>query len=288
MFSRQHQPSAVMHFAASIVVADSVAQPIPYYENNTVNTLRLLKVCSEFGTDKIIFSSTAAVYGETDEKYISETTLPCPKSPYGRSKLADEWIINDVSQAESLSYVILRYFNVAGASSNGLLGQRSPNATHLIKRACEAALIRRKKLTLFGDDYDTDDGTCVRDYIHVEDLASAHLKALNYLEREGKSITLNCGYSRGYSVKEVVNTLNGLINEPISFEIGARRAGDLSSVVAKSDLIREVLGWQPQYEDLASIIASSYKWEKMLYARRENSAIELPLDADLRAATLNR
>ncbi len=254
---------AVIHFAASIVVPDSVEDPIRYYENNTVNALKLFKACVKHGVNKIIFSSTAAVYGNTSEGSVTEEDPVAPENPYGLSKLMDEWILRDISKAHELSYVVLRYFNVAGADPELRIGQKFPNATHLIKVACEAALGKREKVTIFGDDYPTPDGTGVRDYIHVEDLASAHIKAYEYLaDGKRESLTLNCGYGRGFSVKEVIEEVEKTNNVKVPHEIGSRRPGDVGALIANSDKLKKKLGWVPQFDSLSQIVKSAFQWEK--------------------------
>jgi UDP-glucose 4-epimerase len=258
---------AVAHLAASIVVPDSVADPIAYYDNNTAGTIQLLKACTAAGVQRLVFSSTAAVYGDQPGEPIAETAPTRPASPYGRSKLMDEWILRDLAAASPLRSVVLRYFNVAGADLRGRIGQRFPNATHLIKVACETALGKRARLTVFGDDYPTRDGTCIRDYIHVEDLAAAHLKALDYLQAGGASTTLNCGYGRGSTVREVIEAVEAAAERALPVVTAARRPGDVGEVVADASAIRRVLGWQPRYDDLGLIVASALRWEKKLDAR---------------------
>lgn len=258
----QHQFTAVLHFAASMVVPESVAHPLDYYANNTRNTLNLLRCCQAFGVNQFVFSSTAAVYGNTEEEAVTESTATWPINPYGRSKLASEWIIQDFGKTSDLRYVILRYFNVAGADPEMRIGQFSPKATHLIKVSCQAALGKRPSVSIFGTDFPTPDGTGVRDYIHVEDLAAAHVKALAYLQAGWESQVLNCGYGHGYSVREVIAKVKELsgINFPV-FEEG-RRNGDPACVIADSTRIREVLGWQPQYDRLETIVKNTLEWER--------------------------
>jgi len=257
----QHQFSAVLHFAASLIVPESVARPLDYYSNNTRNTLNLLQCCSLTGINKIIFSSTAAVYGEPEKIPVTESTPTQPINPYGRSKLMSEWLIQDYAAASDLEYVILRYFNVAGADPMGRLGQISPNATHLIKVACDAALNRRSELFIFGTDFPTPDGTAIRDYIHVEDLASAHLDALRYLEKGNQSEVFNCAYGQGYSVREVVERVKAISETDFPVIETKRRPGDPACVMAESDKIRQMLNWQPRYNDLDTIIATTLAWE---------------------------
>ena len=258
----EHQFSAILHFAASILVPESLQKPLAYYSNNTANTLNLLKCCQQFGVNKFIFSSTAAVYGETDDSPVVESAATNPVNPYGKSKLMSETIIRDYSEASDLRYVILRYFNVAGADISGRIGQSGKKAAHLIKVACDAALGIRDSVSIFGTDYQTPDGTGIRDYIHVEDLATAHLNALSYLQDGRESQILNCGYGTGYSVREVLSTVRRVSG--VEFEIveTARRKGDPACVIACGDRIKEVLGWQPQYNSLETIVRSTLDWEK--------------------------
>ncbi|NJM19364.1 MAG: UDP-glucose 4-epimerase GalE [Richelia sp. RM1_1_1] len=257
----QHKFSAVLHFAASLIVPESIARPLDYYSNNTRNTLNLLQCCSLTGINKIIFSSTAAVYGEPEKIPVTESTPTQPINPYGRSKLMSEWLIQDYAAASDLKYVILRYFNVAGADPSGRLGQISPNATHLIKVACDAALNRRSELLIFGTDFPTPDGTAIRDYIHVEDLASAHLGALRYLEKGHQSEVFNCGYGQGYSVREVVERVKAISETNFPVIETKRRLGDPACVMAESDKICRMLNWQPNYNNLDTIIGTSLAWE---------------------------
>ena len=258
----KHQFSAVLHFAASLVVPESVAQPLDYYANNTRNTLNLLRCCSIMGVNKLIFSSTAAVYGEPRENPVTELTPTLPINPYGRSKLMSEWMIQDHGLASHLRYVILRYFNVAGADLGGRIGQNSSNATHLIASACNAALNRQPEFKIFGNDFPTPDGTGIRDYIHVEDLAAAHVDGLRYLEQDGESQILNCGYGKGYSVRQVVERVKAIagVNFPV-IEV-ARRPGDPACVTADAEKIKQVLNWQPKYSNLDHIISSFLAWER--------------------------
>jgi UDP-glucose 4-epimerase len=224
----------------------------------------LIETCLEKGVERFVFSSTAAVYGMPDQLPVPETAPTQPINPYGRSKLITEWMLGDVAAsgaARGFRHVILRYFNVAGASGDGTLGQATENATHLIKVACEAACGAREKVTVFGTDYPTADGTCIRDYIHVDDLARAHLDALRYLEQDGAPDTFNCGYGRGFSVREVLGMVEKVSGAKLRIEEGARRAGDAAELVADSTKIRKVLGWQPEDEDLGVICSSAYRWE---------------------------
>ena len=257
----KHQFSAVLHFAASLSVPESVARPLDYYANNTRNTLNLLRCCSVMGVNQIIFSSTAAVYGEVGENPVTESVRTQPINPYGRSKLMSEWLIKDYAAASSLRYVIIRYFNVAGAEPGGRLGQISVNATHLIAAAINAALKRKKEVRIYGTDFSTPDGTGIRDYIHVEDLATAHLDALRYLQQNGESQILNCGYGQGYSVREVISRVKAISGVDFPVIETNHRPGDPACVTACADKISKVLGWQPKYNDLDKIVHTSLAWE---------------------------
>ncbi|MFQ5783236.1 MAG: UDP-glucose 4-epimerase GalE [Alphaproteobacteria bacterium] len=256
--------AAVLHFAASIVVPESVAHPLDYYSNNTANTLRLVRCCAAFGVERFVFSSTAAVYGEPPDGGADETAPTSPINPYGASKLMSEWILRDHAASSGFRHVTLRYFNAAGADFGGRIGQSFPGATHLIKVACEAIVGVRPSVTIFGTDYDTPDGTGIRDYIHVEDLARAHLDALSYLESGGESVVLNCGYGKGYSVREVLDCVMATADATITVNEGERRAGDPPRLVANSKRIRSVLGWTPQHDDLETIVATALAWERKL------------------------
>ncbi|WP_408098782.1 UDP-glucose 4-epimerase GalE [Peredibacter sp. HCB2-198] len=253
---------AVLHFAGSIVVPDSVSDPLGYYQNNTVNSHFLLTLCQKYGVDKFIFSSTAAVYGMPDDGVCREDSPLAPINPYGQSKLMTEHMLKDLSFASDFRYVALRYFNVSGADPEGRVGQSFPKATHLIKVASETACGKREKMDIFGTDYPTLDGTCVRDYIHVSDLADAHVKALEYLAKGGKSEVLNCGYGHGFSVREVISRVKEITGVNFPVVEGPRRAGDPASLTAKADRIQQVIGWKPKYDDLNIIIKSAYEWEK--------------------------
>ncbi len=257
----QHKFSAVLHFAASLIVPESVARPLDYYTNNTRNTLNLLQCCRVMGVNQIVFSSTAAVYGEPKQNPVTESAETKPINPYGRSKLMSEWVIEDYGAASDLRYVILRYFNVSGAEPGGRLGQMSANATHLIKVACDAALKKKSELKIFGTDFPTTDGTAIRDYIHVEDLARAHVDALRHLEKGGESQTLNCGYGMGYSVRQVVERVKAISGVDFPVIETSRRPGDPASVVSCADKIRQVLKWQPKYNNLDTIIDTTLAWE---------------------------
>jgi UDP-glucose 4-epimerase len=263
----EHGVTEIAHFAARIVVPDSVSDPLGYYLNNTVKTRALLESAVRGGVRHVIFSSTAAVYGEPAVSPVPEEIALNPINPYGRSKLMSEWMLADVARAHGLSFVALRYFNVAGADPRGRSGQSSPNATHLIKVASQAALGQRAGLEIFGTDYATPDGTCVRDYIHVTDLARAHLAALDHLRPGGGSLTLNCGYGRGYSVAEVVEVVKKVSGVDFPVKRSPRRPGDPASLVAKADRIRAELGWTPEHDDLEQIVRQALDWEEKLRTR---------------------
>ncbi len=268
----EHGIDTVMHFAAHTIVPESVENPLKYYKNNTANTRNLLECCQNHGVEHFVFSSTAAVYGEPDNPVMSEDSPTAPINPYGMSKLMSEHMIRDLSKASHLRHVILRYFNVAGSDPNGIIGQRTRNATLLIKVAAEVAVGKRPHIYIFGTDYNTPDGTGVRDYIHVEDLASAHLKALDYLRNQGESTTLNVGYGHGYSVREVLDTVSRVNGSPISIIEQGRRAGDPPMLIAQSDKAKQVLDWQPQYDDLETIVRNAIDWERKLMAEEQEKA----------------
>ncbi len=256
---------AVLHFAASVVVPESVSNPAKYYKNNTFNTLQLLEICQDFKIKYFIFSSTAAVYGEPNNSIISESQLCNPINPYGHSKLFSEQMIYDFSRINpDFKFVILRYFNVAGASLDNSIGQSTKNATHLVKIAAECAANKRDAISIFGTNFNTPDGTCVRDYIHVVDLANAHLAALKYLQAGGKSDVFNCGYGKAYSVRDVINCMQEVSG--VSFKINEQsaRAGDPASLSANNSKIRDAFDWKPQYDDLKIICKTAYDWEKKL------------------------
>ena len=263
---RDHSVTTVMHFAAHTIVPESVSNPLKYYGNNTCSTRSLLQSCSEAGVKHFVFSSTAAVYGIPEGGVASEESPTQPINPYGTSKLMSEMMLRDLGAATSLRYVVLRYFNVAGSDPRGRIGQSTINGTLLTKVACETAVGKRPHISIFGTDYPTNDGTGVRDYIHVEDLASAHLYALDYLRKGGESQTLNCGYGHGYSVREVISMVNKLHGQAITTVEQPRRAGDPPSLISKAERIRKVLGWTPKHDDLAVIIQSQLDWEKRLLA----------------------
>ncbi|MGH8221445.1 MAG: UDP-glucose 4-epimerase GalE [Woeseiaceae bacterium] len=252
---------AVMHFAASIVVPESVSEPLKYYRNNTINLLALLETCARHGVPRLVFSSTAAVYGLPPGGRVTEESPLAPISPYGASKMMAERILMDAAAATGLRYAILRYFNVAGADPQGRIGQATADATHLIKVACETALGRRPAMPIYGTDYPTPDGTCIRDYIHVEDLARAHLAALDYLAGGGANEVLNCGYGHGHSVREVVEAVRRVSGRPVLTRDAPRRAGDPVELVADNSRIRRVLGWQPRHDDLDYIVKTAWEWE---------------------------
>ena len=261
---QRHRFQAVLHFAASIVAPESVAKPLKYYSNNTRNTLNLLTLCSRFAVEYFIFSSTAAVYGMPEQGVASEDTATIPINPYGTSKLMSEWMLRDTAFAHGMTYVALRYFNVAGADPLMRMGQRTPDATHLIKVCCQTALGMREGVSIFGTDYQTPDGTGIRDYIHVEDLAAAHSDALSYLESGGKSVVLNVGYGHGSSVREVIRVMKDITRVDFPVREAPRRPGDPAILVAKADNIRHLLGWRPRYNDLRSIVADAWKWEQKI------------------------
>ncbi|MFT7461604.1 MAG: UDP-glucose 4-epimerase [Planctomycetota bacterium] len=260
---KQYDINSVIHFAGSIIVEESVEKPIKYYENNTLVSLRLIESCINENVGNFIFSSTAAVYGDNATVPVKESSLLSPINPYGHSKAMTEQILKDAANSSSLTYIALRYFNVAGADPQRRSGQRSKQSTHLIKIACETALGRRDQITVFGNDYATMDGTCVRDYIHVSDLASAHVKALEYLQTSNDSMVLNCGYGTGYSVTQVLDTLQEIISARINIVQGDRRPGDAAELVADNTLLTSILAWQPEYNDLKTIIYDALEWEKI-------------------------
>ncbi len=263
--------SAIIHLAASIIVPESVENPLKYYLNNTVNTTNLINLASKYGVEKFIFSSTAAVYGEPDEVPVKETTKTAPINPYGRSKLMSEQVLIDTAKANSnFKYVILRYFNVAGADMNGAkslesinprIGQSFPNATNLIKVVAETAVGKRDKIYIFGDDFETKDGTGIRDYIHVDDLAQAHIKALEFLD-ENRSEIFNCGYGHGFSVKEVIDMVKRVSGVDFAVETAPRRENDPAISISDNSKIKSKMDWQPKYDNLELICKSALEWEK--------------------------
>lgn len=264
----EHEIDAIAHFAAKLVVPESVADPLGYYLNNVANARNLIETAVKGGVKKFIFSSTAAVYGETDAEPVGEDAPLRPVSPYGRSKLMVEWMLQDVGKAHGLRSVVLRYFNVAGADPKGRLGQSHPASTHLIKRAVQTALGRQKSLDVYGVDYPTRDGSCLRDYIQVSDLIDAHMAALAHLRRGGDSLTVNCGYGRGYSVLEVAEMVKKVSGVDFKVNLVGRRAGDPAAIIAKADRVRAALGWRPQRDDLAEIVRQALDWERRLHNRQ--------------------
>jgi UDP-glucose 4-epimerase len=263
----EHKIEAIIHFAASTVVPESVAEPLAYYRNNTVNSRALIETAIKGGVRHFIFSSTAAVYGNPERVPVAEDAPTMPMSPYGASKLMTETMLRDAGHAHGLNYVILRYFNVAGADPRLRTGQSTRNATHLIKVATEAALGLRPKVDVFGTDYSTPDGTGIRDYIHVSDLARAHSDALRHLRAGGASLTLNCGYGHGFSVLEVIDTVKRVSGVDFRVNVAARRPGDPAQVVAAADRARSLLGWRPQLDDLSTIVSHALAWQKKLVTR---------------------
>ena len=261
---KTHAVTEIIHFAASIVVPDSVRDPLGYYRNNTINTRALLEVAVATGVPRFIFSSTAAVYGNPQRVPVGEEAAVAPMSPYGNSKLMSEMMLKDAAAAHGLNYVILRYFNVAGADPKLRTGQATVGATHLIKVAVETALGLRRRIEVFGTDYDTPDGTCVRDYIHVSDLVRAHFDALAHLRRGGASDTFNCGYGHGYSVLDVIDAVKRASGRDFAVRLSARRPGDPASIVADATRIRTQLRWMPQFDDLDQIVAHALAWERKL------------------------
>jgi UDP-glucose 4-epimerase len=259
-----HEVDAIIHFAGSIVVPDSVADPLGYYLNNTVKSRALIEAAVKSGIRHFIFSSTAAVYGMTGDAPVAEDAPLAPMSPYGSSKRMTEIMLADTARAHDLRYVALRYFNVAGADPKGRSGQSTPRATHLIKVACETALGKRSRMQVFGTDYPTPDGTCLRDYIHVTDLTRAHLEALRYLRAGGKSDIFNCGYGRGFSVLEVIDAVKRAAGRDFEVAMSARRPGDPAVVVAASARIREALAWVPEHDALDTVVRHALGWEKRL------------------------
>jgi UDP-glucose 4-epimerase len=264
----QHQVEAIAHFGAKLVVPESVGDPLGYYLNNVAKARNLIECAVEGGVRNFIFSSTAAVYGETSSEPVGEEAPLAPISPYGRSKLMVEWMLADTARAYDFRYVALRYFNVAGADPKGRLGQSTPNATHLIKRGVQTALGRHGSLDIFGEDYPTRDGTCVRDYIHVSDLIDAHMAALAYLRGGGAALVCNCGYGHGATVKEVVDVVKRVSGVDFPVNKVGRRPGDPAAIVARADRIREVLGWRPQRDDLEGIVRQALDWERRLHNRQ--------------------
>lgn len=266
----EQRVDTILHFAAHTIVPESVSNPLKYYGNNTCATRNLLECAVKAGVRHFIFSSTAAVYGTPDGGIAAEDTPTAPINPYGSSKLMSEWMLRDVGEAHGLGYVALRYFNVAGADPGGRIGQSTTRATLLTKVACEVAVGKRPHLSIYGTDYPTPDGTGIRDYIHVEDLATAHVDALRYLRDGGSSTVLNCGYGHGYSVREVVGAVERACGTPIPQREEPRRAGDPPVLVAAADRIRAVLGWRPRHDDLDFIVGTALRWEQRLETHPAN------------------
>ena len=261
-----HPIDAAMHFAGSIRVDESMTDPLKYYRNNSSASRTLIAACVDHGVKRFVFSSTAAAYGIPDHVPVDETTRLRPINPYGHSKVMTEQVLRDTGAATGLNYAILRYFNVAGADPAGRTGQATPNATHLIKVACEVATGARRSMDIFGTDYDTPDGTCVRDYIHVTDLADAHVRVLDWLSAGGRNGTFNCGYGTGYSVREVLAAVEKVTGRALTVNTVGRRAGDSPELVANSDLIRRETGWTPRHDDLETIVRTALEWGRKLVA----------------------
>ena len=264
-----HEVEAIIHFAGSTIVPDSMKNPLGYYGNNTANSRALIEAAVKGAVRHFIFSSTAAVYGNPARVPVAEDDPTLPLSPYGWSKLMTEVMLRDTSAAHDLTHVALRYFNVAGADPQMRTGLSTPGATHLIKVAVEAALGRRARIDVYGTDYPTPDGTCVRDFIHVSDLARAHVSALAYLRNGGANATINCGYGRGYSVREVLDAVRRAVGHPFAVNFGARRPGDIVVSVAAANRIRELLNWTPELDDLDTIVGHALAWERHLMARAQ-------------------
>ena len=272
---RTHRVTAVMHLAASLVVPDSLRDPLGYWRNNVANTAVLATCCAASGVRDIVFSSTAAVYGASRSGIVDEDAPTEPINPYGSSKLAAERMLRDAASAHRFRVATLRYFNVAGADPAGRSGQRTKRATHLVKVACEAALGVRDGMDLFGTDYDTPDGTCVRDFVHVTDLAEAHVLALRHLRQGGEGVTLNCGYGEGHSVRDVIASVERLSGRPIALRTRGRRAGDAASLVARAERIGRVLGWRPAHRSIDAIVGSALAWEgRRAASLRVSAAVE--------------
>lgn len=263
---KQHSVNAVMHFAGSIRVDESVTDPLKYYRNNSSASRTLIEACVDGGVERFVFSSTAAAYGIPDKLPVDETARLAPINPYGHSKVMTEQVLRDTGAATGLNYAILRYFNVSGADPAGRTGQTTPNATHLLKVACEVATGARPSMEVFGTDYDTPDGTCVRDFIHVSDLADAHVRVLDWLSSRRRNGTFNCGYGRGYSVREVLAAVEKVYGRKLAVSLAGRREGDSPEIVADSSLIRRETGWTPRHDDLDTIVRTALEWERKLVA----------------------
>jgi UDP-glucose 4-epimerase len=261
---RTHRIKTILHFAAAIVAPESVSLPLKYYGNNTRNTLGLLEACVRYSVERFVFSSTAAVYGFPEGGSASEETLLAPINPYGTSKLMSEWMLRDTAAAHGLKYVALRYFNVAGADPQARIGQRTPEATHLIKIACQTALGQRQQAAIYGTDYPTPDGTGIRDYIHIEDLAAAHLAALGYLNKGGESTAINVGYGQGSSVREVLAMVKQVSGIDFSVVEAGRRPGDPACLIAQAEKIKQLTDWRPRYDSLQTIVEDAWRWESKL------------------------
>jgi len=267
-----HGVESILHFAGSVVVPDSMRDPLAYYRNNTMTTRSLLNAAVKCGVNRFIFSSTAAVYGDPDQVPVREDAPTRPRSPYGSSKLMAEIMLHDVASAHGMNYVVLRYFNVAGADPLARIGLATVGATHLLKIAVEAATGQRPKVDVFGTDYPTPDGSCIRDFIHVSDLAQAHHAALSYLRGGGASVTLNCGYGRGYSVLETIEAVRRACGRNFAVQYAARRPGDIMTMIADTGRIRSTLDWTPQYDNLDTIAAHALAWEEKLFRERGGEA----------------
>ena len=267
---RQHEVESIIHFAGSVVVPDSMRDPLGYYRNNTLTTQSLLNAAVKGGVNRFIFSSTAAVYGNPEQVPVAEHAPTRPLSPYGSSKLMTEIMLHDVASAHGMSYVVLRYFNVAGADPQTRMGLATVGATHLLKIAVEAATGQRAKIDVFGTDYPTPDGSCIRDFIHVSDLAQAHRAALSYLRDGGNSVTLNCGYGRGYSVLETIEAVRRVSGRNFAVQYAPRRPGDIMTMVADTSRIRSTLDWTPQFDDLDAIARHALAWEEKLFQERQS------------------
>src|SRR2546429_2738598 len=264
----QHRVESIIHFAGSVVVPDSMRDPLGYYRNNTMTTQSLLKAAVKGGVNRFIFSSSATVYGNPDQMPVPETAPTRPMSPYGSSKLMTEIMLHDVATAHDMNYVVLRYFNVAGADPQARIGLATVGATHLLKIAVEAATGQRAKIDVFGTDYPTSDGSCVRDFVHVTDLAQAHRAALLYLRGGGASTTLNCGYGRGYSVLQTIEAVRRVSGRNFAVSYAPRRPGDIMTMVADTRRIHATLDWTPQYDNLETIAAHALAWEEKLFRDR--------------------